>query len=327
MIREKFGFERWMVVGGSWGATLGAGLCAGASRSRHRHRACARPFSARAVKSKRAFLENAAALLSRTSARISSSLLPPEERAPTARCLLAADSRSRSARCTARPRAPGTTPSASFPSTARAAPGSISPSLNSSRALPSTPFMEAHYFAERLLHEAGPASCRGRQARRHSRHHRAGPLRSVVSAGDLACAGRGWPKAEIRIVEGAGHTLYDPGVRDAVMKAIADLASKIEREVENAAGRKRNAADLDGRRRRGRSRLQSLVRPRASRGARRDRRLSRSAALCRASPGRPKYLCLYSTETISTCSTARPIARGSPTRPSGRKGPWRASRT
>ena len=34
-----------------------------------------------------------------------------------------------------------------------------------------------------------------------------------------------WREAEIRIVEGAGHSLYDPGVRDAVMKAIADMAS------------------------------------------------------------------------------------------------------
>ena len=37
-----------------------------------------------------------------------------------------------------------------------------------------------------------------------------------------------WPQAEIRLVEGAGHSLYDPGIRDAVMKAIADLASKVE---------------------------------------------------------------------------------------------------
>jgi proline iminopeptidase len=34
-----------------------------------------------------------------------------------------------------------------------------------------------------------------------------------------------WTDAEIRIVEGAGHSLYDPGIRDAVMKAIADVAS------------------------------------------------------------------------------------------------------
>jgi len=37
-----------------------------------------------------------------------------------------------------------------------------------------------------------------------------------------------WPDAEIRMIEGAGHTLYDPGVRDAVMRAIADMASKIK---------------------------------------------------------------------------------------------------
>ena len=36
-----------------------------------------------------------------------------------------------------------------------------------------------------------------------------------------------WGGSEIRFVEGAGHSLYDPGVRDAVMKAIADLASEI----------------------------------------------------------------------------------------------------
>jgi proline iminopeptidase len=43
-------------------------------------------------------------------------------------------------------------------------------------------------------------------------------------AHDLAAA---WRDAEVRTVEGAGHTLYDPGVRNAVMKAIADVASRI----------------------------------------------------------------------------------------------------
>jgi len=28
------------------------------------------------------------------------------------------------------------------------------------------------------------------------------------------------------VVDGAGHSLYDPGVRNAVMKAIADVASR-----------------------------------------------------------------------------------------------------
>ena len=87
--------------------------------------------------------------------------------------------------------------------------------------------MEAHYFVNdcfmrpnQLLEEAGSL--------RHSRHHRAGPLRPAVSARDLARARRAVARAEIRIVEGAGHTLYDPGVSDAVMKAIADMAPRIK---------------------------------------------------------------------------------------------------
>ena len=100
--------------------------------------------------------------------------------------------------------------------------------LNSSRALPVDAVHGSALFPERLLHETGSASAGSRQARRNSRHHRAGPLRSAVSAGDLACAQRGVARiAKFVFVEGAGHSLYDPGVRDAVMKAIADLASKI----------------------------------------------------------------------------------------------------
>jgi proline iminopeptidase len=36
-----------------------------------------------------------------------------------------------------------------------------------------------------------------------------------------------WPGSEVHCVEGAGHSLYDPGIRNAVMKAIADMASKV----------------------------------------------------------------------------------------------------
>jgi proline iminopeptidase len=35
-----------------------------------------------------------------------------------------------------------------------------------------------------------------------------------------------WLGSEVRIVDGAGHILYDPGIRNAVMKAIADLATR-----------------------------------------------------------------------------------------------------
>jgi proline iminopeptidase len=86
--------------------------------------------------------------------------------------------------------------------------------------------MEAHYFQNdcfmkpgQLLAEAGKLAS----------------IPGIVIQGryDLLCPpatsyalAAVWP-SEVRFVEGAGHSLYDPGVRDAVMKAIADLASKI----------------------------------------------------------------------------------------------------
>jgi len=100
-------------------------------------------------------------------------------------------------------------------------------SLQSTRALPSSPFMEAHYFQndcfmrpEQLMAEAGKLA----------------GIPGIIIQGryDLLCPpatshalGALWPESEIRIVAGAGHSLYDPGIRDAVMKAIADLASRI----------------------------------------------------------------------------------------------------
>jgi proline iminopeptidase len=89
--------------------------------------------------------------------------------------------------------------------------------------------MEAHYFQndcfmnpDQLLNHAG----------------RLEGIPGIIVQGryDLLCPpatshalAAAWRGSEIRIVEGAGHSLYDPGVRDAVMKAIADLASIIKR--------------------------------------------------------------------------------------------------
>jgi proline iminopeptidase len=90
--------------------------------------------------------------------------------------------------------------------------------------------MEAHYFQhdcflrpQQLLAEAGKLA----------------DIPGIIVQGryDLLCPpstahalATAWPGAEVRTVEGAGHSLYDPGVRDAVMKAIADLAAKINRQ-------------------------------------------------------------------------------------------------
>jgi proline iminopeptidase len=98
--------------------------------------------------------------------------------------------------------------------------------LRTSHAVPATPFMEAHYFRnncflapDQLMREA--ARLKG--------------IPGIVVQGryDLLCPPAAahalaavWPDAEVRVVENAGHSLYDPGVRDAVAKAIADLAAK-----------------------------------------------------------------------------------------------------
>jgi proline iminopeptidase len=98
---------------------------------------------------------------------------------------------------------------------------------NSSRGMPATPFMEAHYFAN---------DCFMRPNQLMEEASKLAGIPGIIVQGryDLLCPpktshalGAVWPEAEIRIVEDAGHSLYDPGVRNAVMKAIADTASKI----------------------------------------------------------------------------------------------------
>jgi proline iminopeptidase len=112
------------------------------------------------------------------------------------------------------------------PSRVRLDPGS----LNSTRALPSTPFMEAHYFQN---------DCFMRPDQLLAEADKLAGIPGIIVQGryDLLCPpatshalAATWPGSEIRFVEGAGHQLYDPGVRDAVMKAIADLASGATRQ-------------------------------------------------------------------------------------------------
>jgi len=54
-----------------------------------------------------------------------------------------------------------------------------------------------------------------------------------------------WPASEIRIVEEAGHSLYYAGVRDAVMKAIADLGSKVTKEESIPSSEERREPRLE----------------------------------------------------------------------------------
>jgi proline iminopeptidase len=224
IIREKFGFERWIIVGGSWGATLAL-----AYAQAHPNRVSGIVLRATFLGT-RSELEGAFAdVLPRFYPDLSEDflgVLPPAERAKPLdaywRRILDSD-----------PAVHGPAARA-WHDTEQILSEHISGrvrldlnSLNSTGALPATPFMEAHYFQNdcfmkpgQLLAEAGKLQ----------------GIPGIIVQGryDLLCPpatshalAAVWPLSEVRLVEGAGHSLYGPGVRDAVMKAIADLASRV----------------------------------------------------------------------------------------------------
>jgi proline iminopeptidase len=225
-IREKFGLQRWMIVGGSWGATLALAY------------AQAHPDRVSGIVLRATFLGTRAELegafldaLPRFYPDLSDDfvrLLPPEERGQPLDNYLR--------------RILDPNPAVHGPA-ARAwhdteqilsqrAPGRVRldpASLNSTRSLPATPFMEAHYFRNDCFMK--PGQLLGEAARLNRI-----PGLIVQGRYDLLCPPATshalqarWPESEIRLVESAGHSLYDPGIRDAVMRAISDLASEISR--------------------------------------------------------------------------------------------------
>jgi proline iminopeptidase len=223
-IREKFGFQRWMIVGGSWGATLALAY-AQAHPDRVTGIVLRATFLGTRAELESAFLDT----LPRFYPDLSDdfiNVLPPQEREQPLdaywRRILDPD-----------PAVYGPAARAwhdteqilSQHATSRAR---LDPaSLNSSRALPATPFMEAHYFQNECFMRPG-------QLLAEAGRLEAIPGLIVQGRYDLLCPpatshalAAVWPACEVRVVEGAGHSLYDPGIRDAVMRAIADLASEI----------------------------------------------------------------------------------------------------
>jgi proline iminopeptidase len=225
MIREQLDLTRWMIVGGSWGATLAL-----AYAQAHPNRVAGIVLRATFLGTRDEIEDGFLDVLPRVYPDLSDDfleLLPPEERERPLdaywRRILDSD-----------PAVHGPAARA-WGDTERILsehkPGRVRldlASLNSKGALPASPLMEAHYFQNdcfmrpgQLLAEAGKLS----------------KIPGIVVQGryDLLCPpatshalGAVWPESDVRIVEGAGHSLYDPGIRDAVMKAIADMASRLK---------------------------------------------------------------------------------------------------
>jgi proline iminopeptidase len=226
IIRQRFGFERWIVVGGSWGATLALAY------------AQAHPARVSGIVLRATFLGTYEEIEEGFCRRLPCfypglaedflELLPETERSRPLdaywRRILHAD-----------PAIHG--PAARAWHDTERILSELAPArtrldvavVKSGGALPATPFMEAHYFVN---------DCFMRPNQLLEEAERLTGISGVIvqSRYDLLCppstsqalAAR-WPDSEIRMIEGAGHTLYDPGVRNAVMKGIADIASKLAR--------------------------------------------------------------------------------------------------
>ncbi len=225
LIREKFCLERWMVVGGSWGATLALAY------------AQAHPNRVSGIVLRATFLgtrEELDAAFLKTLPRFYPGLsvdfigaLPEDERG---RPLTAYWRRILD------PDAAVHTPFARAWHDTERILSEVAPSrtrldlasLGSTGPVPATPFMEAHYFANDCF-------MRPNQLLDETAKLKGIPAIIVQGRYDLLCPpatshalAAKWPDAQLRIVGGAGHTLYDPGIRDAVMRGIADVASRIE---------------------------------------------------------------------------------------------------
>jgi proline iminopeptidase len=225
MIREKFGFERWMVVGGSWGATLALAY-AQAHPTRVSGIVLRATFLGTIREIADGFLNSLPGLYPDLSEDFLSLLTPEERTQPIQsyfRRILDPD-----------PAVHG--PAARAWHDTERILSELTPSrtrldldaLKSSRAMPATPFMEAHYFVNNSFMKPNQLMAKAGKL--------AG-IPGIIVQGryDLLCPPKTshalvakWRDAEIRIIEGAGHTLYDPGVRNAVMRAIADIATRIK---------------------------------------------------------------------------------------------------
>lgn len=222
VIRESLGFEQWLVVGGSWGATLALAY-AQAQPQRVSGIVLRATFLGTGDELEGAFLDTLPRLYPDLNDDFLGLLLPEERAQPLHaywRRILDPDPAvhgpaSRAWHDTER------VLSDHKPSKSRLDLAAVN---NVERGLPSTPFMEAHYFQNGCFLKPG-------QLLANAGHLKGIPGLIVQGRYDLLCPPstahallKAWPDATLRMVEAAGHSLYDPGVRDAVIAAINELS-------------------------------------------------------------------------------------------------------
>lgn len=223
-IREALGIKRWLVVGGSWGATLGL-----AYAQSHPDRVSGLVLRATFLGTRRELEWTFCEGLRRFHPGLSEdflSILPEEERDQPLdaywRRILDPDAAVHAPAA----RAWHDTERILSELTTRKSRLNLASVMNSSRGLPSTPYMEAHYFQNECFMKPDALLTNAKRLNGI-------PGLIVQSRYDLLCSpstahalSSVWQGSEVRIVEAAGHSLYDSGVRDAVVAAIRDLVRR-----------------------------------------------------------------------------------------------------
>ena len=226
-IRTGLGIERWMVVGGSWGATLAVAY-AEAHAERVLGVALRSVFLGSRDEVRWAFADGPRIFRPDLYAALQA-LLPPEDRGDVVAALT---------RLLADPNpavhAPSACAWADYERTlSEIQPKQVNPlpasfgTMGAERIAPTTPYVEAHYFAHdcflaprQLLDQADRLS----------------EVPSILVQGryDLLCPphvayalAAAWPGCELRMVETAGHAIVEPGLRPALIQAIEDIACRI----------------------------------------------------------------------------------------------------
>ncbi len=229
-IREEIGIDRWMLVGGSWGSTLALAY-AEAHPERILGIVLRAVFLGTREEGHWAFRQAAQTFRPDlwTAFR---DLLPEEERddpiAAYGKRLENPNSRIHRPAAEAWAVYEGTLATLTPPEAKL--PGTLDrgPARDDGHG-PNTPYIEWHYLKNdfflasgQLLKGANPLACIPGKIIQ-------GRYDLLCPPGTAAALARAWPDAELEIVSRAGHMDSEPPIRNAVIKAISDIASQIEK--------------------------------------------------------------------------------------------------
>jgi len=221
-IREHFGIDRWLVVGGSWGSTLAVAY-AEAFPQHVAGMALRAIFLGTRAEVEWAFIEGPKLFRPDLYAQFVS-LLPEHERDDPLRAYL---------RRLADPD-PGVQAPAAYAWAAyeralsELAPAStaLASPIGRSDRLPPTAILEGHYIRHGFFLDDG-------QLLREAHRLRGIPGVIVQGRYDLLCPPRAafalseaWESCRLQLIERAGHAITEPGVMDALTAAVAELAAR-----------------------------------------------------------------------------------------------------